>query len=77
MHCQSCQDVNLKNAAWCYRFIVILEDEHTTIPVLIADHEAVCLSLFIRLQIDHLAPLFTVSASHIIIDQSKRYQEDR
>ena len=41
MYCQSCQDVNMKNAAWCYRFLVILEDEESTIPVLIADYEAV------------------------------------
>jgi hypothetical protein len=31
----------VKNAAWCYRFAVILEDEQSTMPVLIADYEAV------------------------------------
>jgi hypothetical protein len=31
----------MKNAAWCYRFLIILEDEESTIPVLIADYEAV------------------------------------
>jgi hypothetical protein len=42
LFCQSCQDTNMKHAAWRYRFIAILEDEVSTLPILISDYEAVC-----------------------------------